>query len=35
MNEQKNNFNYEYLVGLVLSFIPIFRVSEDNRDAEN
>lgn len=30
MNEQKNKFNYEYLIGLIMSFIPIFFVKENN-----
>ena len=30
MNEQKNKFNYEYLIGLIASFIPLFLITEDS-----
>jgi hypothetical protein len=30
MEEQNNNFNYEYVVGLILSFIPVILLNRDN-----
>jgi len=30
MNEHNNNFNYEYLIGLIASFMPFFLVNENS-----